>query len=92
VIEGLERVGSVESSALAHQLAARWLESNHLGWANTGLMYEKYSADIPGARGEGGEYYPQVRRRHRRRGGMGVWGGRPLRELEVVLRSASDET
>ena len=23
-------------------------------------MYEKYNAMVPGARGEGGEYYPQV--------------------------------
>jgi alpha,alpha-trehalase len=60
LIEGLEGVGSAEASELARGLAKAWLESNYLGWANTGQMYEKYNALVPGARGEGGEYVPQI--------------------------------
>lgn len=60
VVDGLEGVGSAEASDLARGLAKAWLESNYLGWANSGQMHEKYHSKIPGARGEGGEYLPQV--------------------------------
>lgn len=60
IIEGLETVGCHDASDLALQITRDWLASNHLGWANTGQMYEKYNAVLSGARGEGGEYYPQV--------------------------------
>lgn len=60
IIEGLEGLDTPQASSLALQLTRDWLASNHLGWANTGQMYEKYHAKVPGARGEGGEYYPQV--------------------------------
>ena len=60
IIEGLELLGSPEASAAALSLAKAWLESNYLGWANTGQMHEKYNAKVPGARGEGGEYLPQL--------------------------------
>ena len=60
VVDGLEGVGSPEAAEMARSLAKAWLESNYLGWANTGQMHEKYNARLPGARGEGGEYLPQV--------------------------------
>ena len=60
MIEGLERLGTPEAKDLALKLAREWLQSNYLGWANTGYMYEKFNALLPGSRGEGGEYYPQV--------------------------------
>ena len=60
MIEGLERTGLPEGLELAEALAKAWLESNYLGWASTGYMHEKYNGLVPGARGEGGEYYPQV--------------------------------
>lgn len=60
VVDGLEGVGSAEASDLARGLAKAWLESNYLGWAASGQMHEKYHGKIPGARGEGGEYLPQV--------------------------------
>jgi len=60
MIEGLVRTNISEGIQLAEELAKAWLESNYLGFANSGYMHEKYNAFIPGARGEGGEYYPQV--------------------------------
>lgn len=60
LIEGLELMGVPEASDMALSLAKAWLESNYLGWANTGQMHEKYNALVPGARGEGGEYRPQL--------------------------------
>jgi len=60
MIEGLERTGLPEGQQLAEALVKAWLESNYLGWASTGYMHEKYNGLVPGARGEGGEYYPQV--------------------------------
>ncbi len=60
IIDGLENLGTGDSAEMAQSLAKAWLESNHLGWLSTGFMYEKYNALVPGARGEGGEYYPQV--------------------------------
>lgn len=60
LIEGLELLGAPEASATALSLARAWLQSNYLGWANTGQMHEKYNAKVPGARGEGGEYRPQL--------------------------------
>lgn len=59
-IEGLEGLGT-EGAALARRLTRDWLRSNYLGWVNSGgNMFEKYNAAVPGQRGEGGEYYPQV--------------------------------
>jgi len=60
MIEGLERTGLPEGVQLAEAIAKAWLESNFLGWTNSGYMHEKYNGMVPGARGEGGEYYPQV--------------------------------
>ncbi|EWM22633.1 trehalase [Nannochloropsis gaditana] len=60
IIDGLENLGAGDADRLARSLAKAWLESNYLGWASTGYMYEKYNGKVPGARGEGGEYYPQV--------------------------------
>ncbi len=60
VIEGLERTTLPEATQLARALTKAWLQSNYLGFVNTGSMHEKYNALVPGARGEGGEYYPQV--------------------------------
>jgi alpha,alpha-trehalase len=60
MIEGLESLGG-EGEVIARRLATQWLQSNYLGWLNSGgYMFEKYSATLPGARGEGGEYNPQV--------------------------------
>lgn len=55
-IESLARLGRPE----AQTMASRWLYSNWLGLQNGGQMHEKYDARVPGQRGAGGEYVPQV--------------------------------
>jgi len=60
VVEGLTACGVAGAAELAHDLASRWLSSNHIGWVRDGAMHEKYDATRPGERGGGGEYEPQV--------------------------------
>jgi len=60
MVEGLDQLDHPEAKDIALRLAREWLQSNYLGWVTTGFMFEKYNASVPGARGEGGEYYPQV--------------------------------
>jgi len=48
-----------KSSALAYELASKWIISNYCGWEKTGLMYEKYDVTKPGTPGGGGEYVVQ---------------------------------
>ncbi|GAB5034603.1 trehalase-like isoform x1 [Nannochloropsis oceanica] len=83
IIEGLENLQAGDSGRLAISLAKAWLESNYLGWANTGYMYEKYNGGVPGARGEGGEYYPQV--------GFGWTNGVVLHLLKVYGGKISEK-
>ena len=47
---------------MAKDIATRWLISNYLGWKRSNLfeMHEKYHAHLPGERGAGGEYLPQI--------------------------------
>lgn len=84
MIDGLEGLDDVEASSMAKKIAKGWLESNYLGWINTGYMYEKYHAFIPGARGEGGEYYPQV--------GFGWTNGVVLHLLKTYGKSLTTMT
>jgi len=49
MIEGLERLGTPEAKGMALTLIKGWLQTNYLGWANTGYMYEKYNAMLPGS-------------------------------------------
>ena len=37
-----------------------WLSANYIGFNTSGVMYEKYSALMPGRTGSGGEYIPQT--------------------------------
>jgi alpha,alpha-trehalase len=83
IIEGLENLQAGDSGRVARSLAKAWLESNYLGWASTGYMYEKYNGIVPGARGEGGEYYPQV--------GFGWTNGVVLHLLKVYGGGLSAE-
>ena len=45
--------------AMADSLANSWLQSNLIGFRESGMMYEKYDARVPGRYGGGGEYEPQ---------------------------------
>ncbi|KAL3272824.1 hypothetical protein HHI36_014283 [Cryptolaemus montrouzieri] len=60
VIQGLQKSGYGKAQNLARTLADRWINSNLLGFENTGEMYEKYDAEHPGSSGGGGEYTVQT--------------------------------
>lgn len=60
VVEGLAASGSPEGRQMAKEFAKRWVESNILGFLQTGKMFEKYDAVNPGKRGGGGEYGVQT--------------------------------
>lgn len=55
-----EAAAAANASALATELAQRWVSSNFLGYNRTGQMFEKYNAEEPGESGGGGEYLPVV--------------------------------
>jgi alpha,alpha-trehalase len=40
-------------------VAKNFFNSVHLGWTNSGMIFEKYNVLYPGRRGDGGEYLPQ---------------------------------
>jgi len=44
----------------SHHFAGAWLSSNWEAFSKSGQMHEKYDALVPGQRGGGGEYAPQV--------------------------------
>jgi len=72
---------AVSGPALAAELAARWLEANRVGFATTGVMFEKYDGRVPGQYGGGGEYEPQA--------GFG-WTNSVALELIAALHARND--
>jgi len=60
IIDTLRNFNTENSLIYAFEIAANWVKSNYLGFQITGFMNEKYNALIPGQRGHGGEYPPQV--------------------------------
>eukprot|EP00742_Colponemidia_sp_Colp-10_P008941 GILJ01009715.1.p1 GENE.GILJ01009715.1~~GILJ01009715.1.p1 ORF type:complete len:715 (-),score=96.03 GILJ01009715.1:474-2618(-) len=62
IITGLNKMQLPEARALAQETSARWLLSNFMGWKKnlSFEMHEKYDVTQVGARGEGGEYLPQI--------------------------------
>lgn len=42
MVEGLERLATTQSLAAAQKLASQWIDSNLIGYDESGLMYEKY--------------------------------------------------
>lgn len=61
LVVGLDAPGRLPATrALGRRLARSWLASAHAAWRQSGHMFEKYSADVPGHGGGGGEYEPQV--------------------------------
>ncbi|KAF5270983.1 hypothetical protein FQA39_LY18856 [Lamprigera yunnana] len=59
VVTGLETTGSPTALEEANVLAKRWINSNIIGYRQTGAMFEKYNAIVPGKYGSGGEYEVQ---------------------------------
>lgn len=60
VVLGLWKTGVPETMEFGKQLADRWLAANYDGYEQTGNMYEKYDAVVPGHAGGGGEYTIQT--------------------------------
>ncbi|XP_069695388.1 trehalase-like isoform X2 [Periplaneta americana] len=60
MIEGLDNTGDMWAQRLAFELAEKWVRSNYKAFNETGAMYEKYDATIPGGHGGGGEYETQL--------------------------------
>nr|QPK67212.1 Trehalase 1A [Rondotia menciana] len=59
-INGIQNIGSEESSALATKLAQVWVRACYKGFSETKQMFEKYDALNPGKFGGGGEYTVQA--------------------------------
>lgn len=60
VVRGLENSRHGPARKEAEILAQRWIHSNILGYDETGVMFEKYDAVVPGQNGGGGEYEIQA--------------------------------
>lgn len=60
IVEGLAATENEEGIALAREVSRRWLETNYVGYLETGEMQEKYDARLCGKTGHGGEYLPQA--------------------------------
>lgn len=59
MVLALEHTECKEARTLAKNLATHWVEANLIGYSETGDMFEKYDAEVPGQYGGGGEYVVQ---------------------------------
>ena len=59
MVEALMTYGGEVGQMEAEKIAQLWLNTNYLGFEQTGLMVEKYSAVEVGLSGGGGEYATQ---------------------------------
>ncbi|XP_034934497.1 trehalase-like [Chelonus insularis] len=60
MVQGLRNTGAQSALVMAEELATRWLRANYLGFAEYGMMFEKYNSLQPGEYGGGGEYNVQA--------------------------------
>ncbi|KDR17472.1 Trehalase [Zootermopsis nevadensis] len=60
MIMGLDNTDDDWAKQLAFEMTERWVRSNYKAFNETGAMYEKYDATVPGGHGGGGEYEIQV--------------------------------
>ncbi|XP_037033248.1 trehalase-like isoform X4 [Bradysia coprophila] len=60
LIEGLANLNDERAQTMSLDWAARWTRSNFLGYKDSFVMYEKYSALELGGHGGGGEYDIQI--------------------------------
>nr|XP_018899078.1 PREDICTED: trehalase-like [Bemisia tabaci] len=58
-IFGLDQTGSAMAQRVAQRFAAKYAQTNFVGYKKTGKMFEKYSAIHEGESGNGGEYEVQ---------------------------------
>lgn len=59
-IIGLDATEDHKAQEIAREYSMRWVQSNQLGFLQTGKMFEKYDSVIPGHSGGGGEYTVQT--------------------------------
>ena len=59
MVEALTTYGGEAGQREAEKIVQIWLNSNYLGYQETGFMVEKYDAVTPGIPGAGGEYTVQ---------------------------------
>ena len=59
LVEGLLGLDDDGAARLARRVGTAWLASVKAGFEASGAFFEKYDADMCGARGAGGEYEPQ---------------------------------
>ncbi|CAG9855039.1 unnamed protein product [Phyllotreta striolata] len=60
MIVGLHNTGDEYAKRLAYEIAERWVRTNYIAFNETGVMFEKYDATVPGGYGGGGEYDVQI--------------------------------
>ncbi|KAF2898534.1 hypothetical protein ILUMI_07644 [Ignelater luminosus] len=60
VVRGLDNLRYKPAQEEAKVLARRWVNANMIGYQESGEMFEKYDAVVPGQYGEGGEYEVQA--------------------------------
>ncbi|XKL67138.1 hypothetical protein PGB90_010558 [Kerria lacca] len=60
LIQGLDRTNQRTAQIIAFHLAQVWLSTNHKGFTNYQMMFEKYNSLQAGETGTGGEYLPQT--------------------------------
>ncbi|CAH1103606.1 unnamed protein product [Psylliodes chrysocephalus] len=60
MIVGLHNTGDEFAMRLAYEIAERWVRTNYQAFNESGHMFEKYDATVPGGHGGGGEYDVQL--------------------------------
>nr|ATU82952.1 secreted Trehalase-like protein [Pristhesancus plagipennis] len=60
LIQGLENIGTMDTSTTAFKLASIWVKTNYKGFQKYHLMFEKYDSLAVGKTGGGGEYQGQT--------------------------------
>lgn len=83
IVQGLRNTGVEPAMSLAKELATRWLRANYIGFTETGAMFEKYDAEIPGKYGGGGEYRVQI--------GFGFTNGAVMEFLDTYPDATSSD-
>ncbi|XP_043281522.1 trehalase-like isoform X2 [Venturia canescens] len=83
MVQGLRNTDAEPALSLARELATRWLRANFIGYTETGAMFEKYDAEVPGRYGGGGEYHVQT--------GFGWTNGVVIEFLDIYPNATSSD-
>lgn len=83
VVQGLENTRSPAAMQMAEELGKKWVLANLKGYEESGEMFEKYDAEIPGGYGGGGEYVVQS--------GFGWTNGVALEFIDRYFRKSTEK-